>query len=120
MKNLAEKILNPNCCTDRALQVGYNNTIGSLQNNRANSASTIAPNYPESEIRCVNTILRKIAAIYATLFNQFKFICQTVFSARFDKQDEDGQILDENELFFNLSISQNSTQFDIDNVIVRC
>ena len=27
--------------------------------------------------------------------NQNKFKDQTVFSARFDKQDEDGQILDE-------------------------
>ena len=27
--------------------------------------------------------------------NQNKFKYQTVFSARFDKQDEDGQILDE-------------------------
>ena len=40
-----------------------------------------------------------MATIYAGINNQYKPKNQTVFSARFDKQDEDGQILDENEIF---------------------
>ena len=39
-------------------------------------------------------------------------------SARFDKQDEEGQLLDEIELFNNLGINQNSTQKEIDIVNV--
>ena len=56
--------------------------------------------------------------IYARLINQYKFRYQTVFSARFDKQDEDGQLLDETELFINLNINQNLTQSDLDNIII--
>ena len=36
-----------------------------------------------------------MAAINASLINRCKFKCQTVLSARFDEQDEDGQMLDE-------------------------
>ena len=39
---------------------------------------------------------------------------------RFDKQDEDGPILDEIELHNNLKISGKSTEFDIDNENFRC
>ena len=60
--------------------------------------------------------MREMAIIYARLINQYKFRYQTVFSARFDKQDEDGQLLDETELFINLNINQNLTQSDIDNI----
>ena len=35
---------------------------------------------------------------------QKSFKYQTVFSARFDKQDEDNQVLDETELFINFLI----------------
>ena len=41
-----------------------------------------------------------------------------VFSARFDKQNEDGQLLDETELFINIKINHNLTQTDIDNINV--
>ena len=39
-----------------------------------------------------------------------------MFSARFDKQNEDGQLLDEIELFINLNINHNLTQTDLDNI----
>ena len=39
-----------------------------------------------------------MATIYVRLLIQFKTKYQTVFSARFDEQDEDGQKLDEIEL----------------------
>ena len=60
--------------------------------------------------------MREMSIINATLINQYKFRYQTVFSARFDKQDEDGQLLDETELFINLNINQNLTQSDLDNI----
>ena len=57
--------------------------------------------------------MKELAMIYARLINQYKFNYQTVFSAIFDKQDEDGQILDETEMFFNLNINHNLTETDI-------
>ena len=54
--------------------------------------------------------MKELAVIYARLINQYKFNYQTVFSARFDKQDEDGQLLDETELFINLNINHNLTK----------
>ena len=59
-----------------------------------------------------------MSVIYARLINQFKFRYRTVFSARFDKQNEDNQILDEIELFINLNINHNLTQTDLDNINV--
>ena len=50
-----------------------------------------------------------MATIYARIINEYKSNFQTVFSARFDKQDEDGQSLDEIELFNILGINRNST-----------
>ena len=41
-----------------------------------------------------------------------------MFSPRFDKQDEDGELLDETELFNNLNINHNLTQTDLDNIDV--
>ena len=46
----------------------------------------------------------ELAVIYARLINQYKFRYQTVFSARFDKQDEHKQVLEETELFISLNI----------------
>ena len=79
------------------------------------------PNFPAFgiEIRYINKIVKELAMIYARLKNQYKFKYQTVFSARFDKQDEDNQILDETELFINLNINHNLTQSDIDNIDVE-
>ena len=55
-----------------------------------------------------------MATIYARLIDEFKFKYQTVFSARFDKQDEDGQVFDEIELFIVLGINRFLTQNSID------
>ena len=44
--------------------------------------------------------MKDLSNIYARLINQYKFRYQTVFSARFDKQVETLQVLDETELFF--------------------
>ena len=43
--------------------------------------------------------MKELSVIYARLINQYKFRYQTVFSARFDKEDENNQVLDETKFF---------------------
>ena len=77
--------------------------------NHANSKLTIKPNYPEIgiEIRYINKIIKELSVVYARLINQYIIKYQTIFSARFDKQDQDNQLLDETEIFINLTINHN-------------
>ena len=100
-EELAKKMLNPYYFTDRYLKMGFKINLDSHQINHANSKSTITPNYAEFgiEVRYINKIMKEVSVIYARLINQYKFKHQTVFSARFDKQDENNQLLDETELF---------------------
>ena len=90
-KELAKKMNNPNYFTDRNLKVGFNITLGSHDINHANFKLTITPDYHDfgNEFRYFNKIIKEILVIYARLINQYKFKYQTVFSARFDQQDED-------------------------------
>ena len=105
-KELAKKILNPYYFTDRNLNVGYKKNLGSHHINHANSKLTITPNYPEFgiEVRCINKIIKELSINYARLINQYKCEYQTVFSARFHKQDEENRALDETELFIKFEI----------------
>ena len=77
--------------TDRVLKVGFIITLESHHINHAKSKLTIKPSYPEFgiEVRYIIEIIRKLSVIYARLINQYIFKYQTVFSARFDKQEED-------------------------------
>ena len=115
-KELAMKMINPYYFANRALQVTFKINLDSHHINHANSKLTITPNFPEFgiELRYINKIMKELAMIYARLINQYKIKYQTVFSARFDKQDEDYQLLDETELFINLNIIHNLTQSDLD------
>ena len=117
---LASRMINPYYFTDRALQVGFKINLDSHHINHAISKITILPNYPEFgiEVRYIDKIIKQLAVIYARLINQYKFKYQTVFSARFYKQDEDGHLLDETELFFNLNINHNLPETDINNINV--
>ena len=119
-KDIARKMINPYFFTDRNLKVGFKINLGSHHINHLNSKLTITPNYPEFGIenRYINKIMKDLSSVYARLINQYKFRYQTVFSARFDKQDENNQVLDETELFINLNINHNLTQTDLDNIIV--
>ena len=119
-KELAKKMINPYYFTDRNLKVGFKINLDSHNFHHANSKLTITPYYPEFfiEFRYINKIMRELAVIYARLINQYKFRYQIVFSARFDKQNEKNQLLDETELFINLNINHNLTQTDIDNINV--
>ena len=65
------------------------------------------------EVRYHNHIIKQLCNIYVGLINQYIFRYQTVFSAVFDKQNEDGK-----ELFIDLNISHNLTQSDIDKIDV--
>ena len=109
---------NPYYFTDRNLKVGFKINSDSHHINHANSKITITPNFPEFgiEFRYINKIMKELAMIYARLINQYIFKYQTVISARFDKQDEGNQFLDETELFDNLNINHNLTQTDLESI----
>ena len=117
-KDLAKKMKIPYYFSHRNLKVAYKINLDSHHINHLNSKLTITSNFENIgiEFRFINKIMREMAIIYARLINQYKFRYQTVFSARFDKQDEDNQVLDETELFINLNINQNLKQSDIDNI----
>ena len=116
-KELAKKMINPYYFSDRNLQVAYKINLDSHHINHLNS-KTISSNFENTgiEFRFINKIMREMSIIYARLINQYKFRYQTVFSARFDKQNEDGLLLDETEMYINLNINHNLTQGDIDNI----
>ena len=119
-KELAKKMLNPYHFTDRNVKVGFKITLDIHHINHANSKLTIKPYYPEYgiEVRYINKIIEKVSVIYARLIHQNKFKHQTVFSARFDKQDEDNQVLDETEIFIKVKINHNFTESDLDRIDV--
>ena len=100
-KELAKKIIYSYYFTDRNLKVGFKINLDNHHINHANSKLTILPNYPEFGIyiRYINKIVKELSGIYARLINQYIFRYQTLFSARFDKQNEDNQVLDETEFF---------------------
>ena len=108
-KELAKMMINPYYFIDENLKIGFKFNLESHNISHANSILTITPNFPECgiEFRYINKIMKELSIIYARLINQYMFKYRTVFSARFDKQDEDGQLLDETELFINLNINHN-------------
>ena len=114
-------MLNPYYFTDRNLKVGFKINLDSHNLHHTNSKLTIIPNYPEFgiEVRYINKIMKELSVIYARLINHYKFKYQTVFSAKFNKQNEDGELLVETELFINLNINHNLTQSDLDKIDIR-
>ena len=96
-KNWLTSRVFPYYFTDRILHDGFVKTLGSHQiNNHASSILKSKPNYSETETRFVNKLFRGLAITYVRLMNQYLFEFQTVFSLRFVKEGEDGQMLDEN------------------------
>ena len=120
-KELAKKMINPYYFTDRNLKVGFKINLESHHINHANSKINITPNFPEFgiEVHYINKIMKELSVFYARLINQYKFKYHTIFSARFDKQDEDNQVIDETELFISLKINHNLTQSDLDKIDIR-
>ena len=94
---MGQRMVNPYCFTNRVLQVEFNISLDSHYSNHIISTVAIKPNYAESETRYGKILLRELAVFNAILLNKDKFKYQTVFSARIDKHDEDGQTLDGSE-----------------------
>ena len=117
-KEVANEMLNPYYFTDR---VGFNFNLDSHHINHASSKITFNLSYPKFgiETRINNKILKEMAKIYARLITQYKFKYQVVFSARFDKQDDINQMIDEVELFIDLNINHNQTESDIDKIDIK-
>ena len=118
---LAKEMISPNFFTDRNLDVGFNINLESHLINHANSILKFKPKYPEFgiEIPNINKIMKELSIFCASLLNQYKFKYQIVFSARFDKQDEDNEVLDETEIFNILKNNHNLTESDLDKIHVR-
>ena len=114
-RELPKKKIDPYYLTDSNLKVGFIITLESHHNNHAHSNLIIKPNYPEFGIE-FRYIKKDSSVIYATFINHYKFIIKTAFLAKFDKQDEDSQVLDETEIFMDLNINHILTETDIDNV----
>ena len=114
-------MITPYYFADRNLKIGFNITLETHHINHDNSKLNIKANYPEFriEVRCNNKILKELSINFARLLNQYKLKHQTVFSARFDKQDEDNRVLDETDLFLNLYINHNLTETDIDEIDMK-
>ena len=120
-KELAKNMINPYYFTDRNFKIGFKINLDSHHNIHTNSKLTITHNFPEFgiEVCYINEFMKELSVIYARLINQYKFKYQTVFSARFDKQDEDIQVLDGTNLFINLNINHNLTQSDLHIIDVK-
>ena len=86
--------------------------------NHINSKITISSTteYNSIDMDLINDLVKEMSIIYARLINQYKFKYQCVFLAKFDKQSEDNEILDETELFINLNINHNLTESDINKI----
>ena len=114
-------MINPYYFTDINLKVGFKINLETHHINHAIFKLTITPIYPEFgiEVRYIDKIMKELSVIYARLINQYIFRYQTVFSARFDKQNEDNQVLNKTELFINLNFNHNLTDTDIDNIDVK-
>ena len=114
-------MINPYYFTDRNLKAGFKINLDSHHINHANSKLTVLPKNPEFriEVRYIIKIRKELSIIYARVISQYEFRYQTVFSSRFDKQDENNQVLDEKELFINVNINHNLTQTDIDSIDVK-
>ena len=101
-----KNMINPYYFTDRASQVEFYNILEDYHNNHANSMLAIQPKCLEVEMR--NALKKtELVGIYARLINEFEFKYQTVFSGSFVKEDEDGLVLDEIELYICFVIHQN-------------
>ena len=102
------------------MKEGFKIDLDSHQINHTYSKLTITPNYPEfGKVRYIKKIVKELSVFYARLINHYKFKHRAVFSARFDQQNEDNQLVDKTELFINLNINHNLTQTDINNINVK-
>ena len=87
--------MKPNYFTDKTLQGGFNNNLDSDLIIQSKSEKPSQKTYILLGIETIyinEKILKKMATIHAKLINLYEFFYLTVFSAKFDKQDEDAQM----------------------------
>ena len=118
-KILAKKLIKPFYFTDRILNTEYNITLDNHQINYINTKITRKPNYLELDKLNVNKLVLEKANTHAGKRNQYKFEDQILFSAMFDKRNEDDQVLDEVELYNGLNTNRKLTESYFDNIDVR-
>ena len=121
-EDLAKRKINPYYFTDKAVQIGFKRNLDSHHINQSKSKLTNEPNFPEFviEFRYYNKILKEMAIVSARIMNQYKFKNHTFFPTRYDKRNEDNQMLDETEFFKYLNINHNLTEFDTNNFDIIC
>ena len=114
-------MINPYFFIDENLKNGLKINLEKHNINHANSILTITPKFPEFgiEYRYINKIIKELSVIYARLINQYKFKYHTLFSASFYKINEEDQRNNEIELYINLKINNNLTEYDIDKIDVE-
>ena len=114
-------MIDPYYLIDENLKNGFKINLESHNIIHANSILTITPNFSEFgiEFRYISKIIKELSVIYARLIDQYEFNYHTLFSASFYKINEEHQRYNKNELYLNLKINHNLTEFDIDNIDVR-
>ena len=114
-------MIDPFYLADRTIQVGFNITLAIHHNTLAKSIIVNKPYFPELGIdfRFFNRILKDMTCTYARLNIGYIYQYRTVFSARFDKQDENNQVLDEIEIYINLKINQKLTKSDFVRIHIK-
>ena len=88
-------------------------------NSKITISSTGQPPFNYIDKLVINRLVREMATIYASLISQYKFKYQCTFLTRFDKQDEDEELLDEIELFINLKMNYILTENDLKKINVK-
>ena len=80
--------------TDRVLQVGFNIKLESHNIDQTSCKKFIDPNFPilGKENRCVSKTLKELVTNFNRFKDPYNFKYHLIFSARFDKQDEDKQV----------------------------
>ena len=83
-KEIAKKMINPYCFTDRNLKVANKINLESHNLHHTNSKFTITHCLPEFgiEFRFNIKIMKELSVIYARLINQNKFKYQTAFFSK--------------------------------------
>ena len=102
-KDLAKMMITPYFFIDENLKNGFKIKLESHNFSHANSILTVTPKFPDFgiEFRYINKIVRELSVIYARLINQYKFKYHTLFSASFDKINEEDRRNNEIELYIN-------------------
>ena len=119
-KEKAETMPNPYFFIDENIKMGFKINLESHNLNHTNSFLNVFPNSPDIGIETSynKKILKVMAIFYARVKNQCKFQCHIFFSASFYKNKQEDQRTDESKIFNNLTINNNLTDSDIDNIDV--